>query len=570
MKTSTLFLLGLIVFNTLQLFADTVEKTTVVSEEEKEAANLYYIKGKELLLNGKVEEAIPLLERVWKTDQENPYLNHQLAEANLRVSNYEKAEEFGKKAVEKDAKNTDYRMTLGAIYASLKKFPEAKEQYSKIHELEPENTRAPLLIAILSAESGQMDQAIKELTQIVDGADSHMALFYRAKIYIETDKLDKAKDDLEKCLSLRPSFVEAGTALGLIYERNGEVDQAIKAYSRIQGSGQFKKRLATLYIQKNDLDKAVQALTEYEGVEPDDYTARVKLGLIYFEMRKLDKASETFQAVLKEQPDSDSVRFYLGWTLEEDKKYDEALKQFAKVKKDSNFFKEASLHKGYIFKETGKLKEGLEFARKLILQNPKVVEFFDLEASLYDAQKNYKKALSSIEKGLKQSPEDEKLLYFQGAVFDKVNERKKAIETMKKIVAKNPNNPHALNFLGYTYAESGENLDEAEKYILQAIKLRPNDGFVEDSLGWVYFKRGEMQKAITQLEKAVALQPEEAIILEHLGDAYLKNKDFVKAQATYQKAIACSEKKDKELAKKLTTKLASIEKERIPTNAEEK
>ncbi len=79
-----------------------------------------------------------------------------------------------------------------------------------------------------------------------------------------------------------------------------------------------------------------------------------------------------------------------------------------------------------------------------------------------------------------------------------------------------------LNYLGYSWVDRGENLAEAEKLIARAVELRPNDGFIADSLGWVYYRTGRYAEAVEQLERAVSLEPGDPVINEHLGDAYWK------------------------------------------------
>ena len=54
----------------------------------------------------------------------------------------------------------------------------------------------------------------------------------------------------------------------------------------------------------------------------------------------------------------------------------------------------------------------------------------------------------------------------------------------------------------------------------RAVELRPDDGFIVDSLGWAYFRLGEYDKAVTYLERAVELEPGDPVINDHLGDAY--------------------------------------------------
>jgi tetratricopeptide (TPR) repeat protein len=220
------------------------------------------------------------------------------------------------------------------------------------------------------------------------------------------------------------------------------------------------------------------------------------------------------------------------------------------------------LHIGFILKDQEKIKEGIEFSKKTLAANPDVIEFYDMYASFFEYKKDYKRALSIIADGIKRYPSDEKLLYFEGALFDKMGDRRKSIINMKKILEINASNAHALNFLGYTYAELGENLDEAESLVEKALSLRPNDGYIEDSLGWVYFKKGKVDKAIERLQKAAETQADEPVIYEHLGDVYKFKKDYGKAIEMYKKAVTLSlEKKDQDSEKKLEGKIASAEKE---------
>ncbi len=536
----------------------------VIGKKEEPQANLLFMKGRQLVLEGEYEKAIPLLEKAIVGDPENAFINHQLSELYLRTGKLERAEVLARKALEKDSANVEYLATLGGILAANRKFDEAKEQYAKINSLDPGNQKAGLLIGILEAEAGNLDAGAKTLTKAIEESEENfMAYFYRAKIYLEMEEIEKAKADLAKCQSLRPGFVEAGTALGLLYEKLGESDQAIKAYSQIRGNGRFRKRLAQLYLQNNQFDKALSELLEYEQIESDDYTTKVKIGLLFFELKKFDDAKERFLTILKEQPEADNVRFYLGAVYEEVKDWTAALKNFRKVTKDSSFYKEAMLHIGFIHRQRMKYDEGIAFTKQIIKASPEIPEFYDMQASFHESKRDYKEAMAVLGEGLKKFPADEKLTYFQGAIYERLGDRAKAINSMKGILEKNPQNAHALNFLGYTYTESGQNLEEAEGYIRKALELRPEDGFIEDSLGWVLFKQGKVEQALERLERAMKLQPEESVIYEHLGDIYFDQKAFTKAAVAYQKAYQLIASRDKDQAKKIQEKLG-----KIPSGAE--
>jgi tetratricopeptide (TPR) repeat protein len=84
-------------------------------------------------------------------------------------------------------------------------------------------------------------------------------------------------------------------------------------------------------------------------------------------------------------------------------------------------------------------------------------------------------------------------------------------------------------------------------------------------LGWILFKKGKLKESQETLEQAAALQPDEAIIVEHLGDVYEKQKEYAKAKEFYKKAAELASSKDKEMARKVQKKLASLADERMPS-----
>ena len=125
------------------------------------------------------------------------------------------------------------------------------------------------------------------------------------------------------------------------------------------------------------------------------------------------------------------------------------------------------------------------------------------------------------------------------------------MEAMRKVISLDPKHANALNYLGYTYADLGRNLDEAERLIKEALKYKPNDGYITDSLGWVYYKKGEYDKALIYLKKAIELVPDDPIMLEHTGDAYLKLNDRENALKYYKKSLKVKEKDKEPLEEKI-------------------
>jgi Flp pilus assembly protein TadD len=84
----------------------------------------------------------------------------------------------------------------------------------------------------------------------------------------------------------------------------------------------------------------------------------------------------------------------------------------------------------------------------------------------------------------------------------------------------------------------GINFDKAEDMLKRAVELQPEDGYIVDSLGWVYYKLGRFEDAVIQLEKAVELKPDDPTINDHLGDAYWQIGRYHEARFQWHRALS--------------------------------
>ena len=94
--------------------------------------------------------------------------------------------------------------------------------------------------------------------------------------------------------------------------------------------------------------------------------------------------------------------------------------------------------------------------------------------------------------------------------------------------------------------ELGEYVADAlpQKMIETAVARRPTDGYIVDSLGWVFYQLGNMKGAVKQLERAIVLRPEDPTINDHLGDAYWKVGRRMEARFQWRRALSFKPEKD--------------------------
>ena len=115
---------------------------------------------------------------------------------------------------------------------------------------------------------------------------------------------------------------------------------------------------------------------------------------------------------------------------------------------------------------------------------------------------------------------DWRALFALGATRERLQKFDEAEEALKAALEIEPNRPEVLNYLGYSWIDRGKNIPEAFSLIRQAANLRPDAGYIVDSLGWAYYRMGRYTEAVRYLEHAASLDPDDAVINDHLGDAY--------------------------------------------------
>jgi Flp pilus assembly protein TadD len=126
-----------------------------------------------------------------------------------------------------------------------------------------------------------------------------------------------------------------------------------------------------------------------------------------------------------------------------------------------------------------------------------------------------------------------------------------------ELLRKDPEHAPSLNYLGYMWAENGVNLERAHEMLTRAVGQEPENGAYVDSLGWVYFRLGNLDLAEKYLTDATRLLPRDATVHEHLADVLAKRGDMTRALQLYRVALDLDpESKDVD---KIRSKIAEIE-----------
>lgn len=153
----------------------------------------------------------------------------------------------------------------------------------------------------------------------------------------------------------------------------------------------------------------------------------------------------------------------------------------------------------------------------------------------------YDQAIAMIKKPRK---EDWVYFYARGTCHEREKDWPKAEVDLKKALELVPDQPLVLNYLGYSWIDQGINLKKGLKLIERAVALKPDDGYIVDSLGWAHFKLGNIKQAVLFLERAVELRPDDPILNDHLGDALWRADRKREARFQWEQALTLKPEPD--------------------------
>lgn len=178
-----------------------------------------------------------------------------------------------------------------------------------------------------------------------------------------------------------------------------------------------------------------------------------------------------------------------------------------------------------------------EALRRAVSVDPRFTTGYAMLAELYVKQRRLDQARAEYEAIATRDPSNLTAATMVGILLAQQGKRDEAIKAYQSAVSGPNFNPVAANNLAYMYADQGTNLDEALQLATSAKQRLPNDPGIDDTIGWIYYKKNLPTLAIKPLESALKLLPNNAELLVHLGLTYAKLGEKVKARETLERAL---------------------------------
>ena len=493
-------------------------------------------------LDGNSAAAIDQMKSALAIHPDSPYLTTELVSLYVENDQIDLALSLGESALAENPNNIELRSIMGGLYFNRREYDKAIREYQTVIDIDPGNQVAYLYLATIYAQEKKYDLARKTFQKLLAiDPDNIIGMYYYAKTLTQMNQLAEAEALYQKIIMQRPAFEAAWLALAALYETQNKYDEAVGVYRRYLDMNPARSgvrvKIAELLIKANKQAEAEKEFQDVLKIDSSNREVRTALGLLYLDMRRFDVAFVQFSSLLETLPGDDKLRYLLANTLEQKGDWQAAQMEYQKISSVFELYANAQIHAAMILKKEGRLDDAIGVLTRAIQKKIDQFVLYLYLSSLYEDKKDMATAEKTIREGLGRFPQNTDLYYVLGTLQEKMNRFEESIKTMEKVLEIDPKHADALNFIGYSYADRGIHLEKAEQMIAQALKIKPDNGYILDSLGWVHFKQNKFDSSLTHLKRAMELVPDDANIIEHLGDVYLKIGENKKALECYQKAI---------------------------------
>ncbi|MCI0469801.1 MAG: tetratricopeptide repeat protein [Nitrospirae bacterium] len=503
---------------------------------------LEYMLGYEAEIDAKWDEALTHYSKALKIDPTSDYLKIQVSLMLVKLGRINEALPALEDVVRNHPDYLPALTLLGELYNSQKRVDDAIRIFEKIIKIKPEGIRSSVFLGVLYISKDEKDRALGIFEAILKrDPDNIMALYYLASILIEKKEYETAEGHLKKILAINPSFDSAYVNLGIISEAKSDNKAAEEFYKKallINPHNLFiKERLSQLYVKEKSFDKAIGELEGISKELPSNIELHQRLGILYIQDKQYDKAISEFRIVLEAKPDDIPSRYYLSLILMELEKNSEALEELKKIISADPKNINAFLNIALIYSKQNRLNDSAKIYEEILSFEKGKPEIYSYLGNVYTQMKEYNKAEAALKDGLKLFNDNDDLNFTIAVLYEKIGRFDDMERHLKRTIEINPAHADALNYLGYSYADKGINLHVALEMIKKALELKPNSGYIIDSLGWVYFKLGRKEDALKYLNDAVDHVKDDPLLFEHLGDVYESAGNYAKAADSWRESL---------------------------------
>ena len=544
---------------------------------------------------GRAPEAEATLKEVLAKEPQHLLANRMLGVLYISTRRAREAEQPLKNVA--DISNTAAaRFQLADYYVGVGRTKDAVDLLTALSAEPASNAEAEIRLAALDYTHKRAAEAHTRLDALLRRVPNYSsALVLKAQWLTAENKLDEALEKAKAGVAADPQSPAAHFAQAVIHDRRREEAEAIKSYNEVLAlnprAAAAQVELSRLSLRAGDSATALRYAEEARQSQPTNLDARVAVVRSLVVSGNSTRAATEIAALLKQAPSSAAVHAVNGMYQARTNNLTAARSSYERALELSPGFSEAIGGLTYLdiaakspataiarleteiakqptnsallallaraYNAAGDRAKEEETLRRAVSVDPRFTAGYAMLADLYLRQKRTDEALAEFEGIVKRDPSAVGARTMIGMLLDQQGKRDEALKAYQAAVRGNDNAPVAANNLAFLYAERGTNLDEALQLATSAKQRLPNDANVDDTIGWIYYKKGLTDLALKSFEESLRKAPDNPEVLFHLGLAYAKLDQKAKAREALERALKLNPRVGGEEARRVLAAVSS-------------
>lgn len=509
------------------------------SPRTREAAIFEFLLAEVAAQRGETERSIATMARLAR-ETRDPKLARRAAEIALRARAMEPALEMAVLLIELEPESTLGRDLFASLVATRGDLAAARDTIAGIVQ---KSENRPFLLTQLAYFFGRFSDkaAVLEATRSIVAAypklpESRFAVGVAA--YVAGDYA-LADGESRAALEGKPGWAQGALFRAQVLKRTAPAEvipflqQFVAAHPDEKDT---RMQLAREYTAARRHEEARREFAALERLAPGDPQMPYAIGLLALQLEDPAGAETAFRRALGlGHPDPGAVYLGLGQAAEAAKRPDEAIDWYGRVEGADRL--RAQMRIAALIAKRDGLEQGRGYLQNLEPRSQEDrVQMVLIEAQLLRDAKAWQATFDLLSQAVEKYPDSYEILYDRAMAAERVDRLEVLEADLRRVIEMKPDYAHAYNALGYTLADRTDRLDEAQALIEKAISLAPEDPFILDSLGWVHYRRGNLQEALKHLRTAYQARPDPEIAA-HLGEVLWKLGQRDEAEKLWKTAL---------------------------------
>ncbi len=508
--------------------AETAIQSILTGKEDKEG--VYVQIARYYLARNRVDAANAILEKGKETIRKSYDIHLALAEIRIAQNRKDEAERILKSSLEFDRKKSSPGIvrtmnSLASLYLSMGRVDQAKTTVADVLKEDPKSVDALQLKGMIALSEGKGAEAVSCFRSVIaQKPEQDMAYAYLSRAHVMNKENLLAMDAVKNGLKNLPDSVTLKKERVNLYLMNKDYASAEPELkdliSKTPADPEIRASLGDLYENWGKKAKALAVFAEMKKTFPAHHLGYIKMAQSHVVNGKLDLAVKELESARKTLPDSFEILSNLVKIYTGKKDYDKAsaiCKRQIERKKEAVYYHNLL---GGVMEASGNIDKALASYKQALSLNPQwPIPANSIARVLINTGKTAE-AEKALLDALEKNPDNSEAAVALGMMYENRKDFPKARAFYESMLKKRPNSLSMANNLAFLIGETSSSADDLNKAVAlseKVLKEKPGDSAASDTLGWLYYKQGNYDRALATVSGAYEKNPDNPVLNYHMG-----------------------------------------------------